>query len=93
MYAGLGGCLGDEPAQLRVALVGVRQIFDKVGQLVAGVHPLEMGGIVDVVAGIDQPVRVEHHNGIDIQLAAASGYFFMPFDGRVAAAFVRSVQF
>ena len=93
VYAGLGGCCGNEPAQLRVALVGVRQVFDKVGQLVAGVHPLKARGVVDVVAGIDQPVRVEHDNGIDIQLAAASGYFFMPFDGRVATALVRPVQF
>jgi hypothetical protein len=48
---------------------------------------------VDVVVGVDQPVGIEHHDGVHAQLAAAAADFVMPVDGCLAKALARAWQF
>jgi hypothetical protein len=63
-----------------------------VRQLVAGVDALEVRRAVDVVARVDQPVRVEHHDGVHAQLAAAPADLDVAVDRVLAAALARAVQ-
>jgi hypothetical protein len=55
-------------------------------QFVAGVHALEVLPTVDVVTGIDQPVRVEHHQRVHTHGAAAAADLLVAVDGALACA-------
>lgn len=72
--------------QLGVAREGERQVADEVRQLVAGVHALPVRRAVEVVVGVDQPVRVEHHQRVDAQFAAAAADLAVAVDGVLARA-------
>ena len=87
-YPELYGLVGDKLAQLRVAVVVVGHVANKMRQFVTGVDALEMVGAVDVVGAVDQPVGVEHDDGIDAHFAAALANFFMSVDRALAAAVV-----
>ena len=87
-YAKLHRLVGDKLAQLRVAVVVVGHVANKMRQFVTGVDALEMVGTVDVVGAVDQPVGVEHDNGIDAHFTAALANFFMPVDRALTAAVV-----
>ena len=84
--------LGQQFAQGRVAVKFIRQVADEMGQLIAGVNALEMRRAVDVIARIDQPMRVEYHDGVHPQRAAAAANFDVAVDGGLAAAFLRAVE-
>jgi hypothetical protein len=83
---------GQQLAQRRVARELVGHVADEVRQLVAGVQALEVRRAVDVVVGVDQPVGVEHHDGVHAQLAAAAGDLAVAVDGVLARALARAVQ-
>ena len=87
-YAELYGLVGDKLAQLRVAVVVVGHVANKMRQFVTGVDALKMVGAVDVIGAVDQPVGVEHDDGIDAHFTAALANFFMPVDRALAAAVV-----
>jgi hypothetical protein len=57
-------------AQRRVARELEAHVADEVRQLVAGVQALEVRRAVDVVVGVDEPVRVEHHDRVHPRSAA-----------------------
>ena len=61
-----GGGICHHLSQFGVAVVFVGHVLDEVRQLVAGVQALEVGTAVDVVVGVDQPVGVEHHDGVHV---------------------------
>ncbi|MNO01484.1 hypothetical protein D3C81_2216290 [compost metagenome] len=52
-----------------------------------------MRSAVDVVVGVDQPVGVEHHDGVHPQFAAAAADLDVPVDGGLAEALARARQF
>ena len=83
---------GQELAQHRVARDFIGHVADEMRQLVAGVVALEMGRAVDVVIRVDQPVGVEHHDGVHAQLQAAAADFQMAIDGGLAGALARAGQ-
>ena len=93
MHAGGGRLLGDGMAECRVARVRERHVLDEMRQLVGGVNPLPRRRAVDVIPGIDQPVRVEDDNGVDLQLTHAAGDLFVAINGGLAAALVRAILF
>jgi len=72
-----------------IAREGVGQVGDEVGQLVAGVAPFEDGGAVDVVAGVDEPVRVEDDDRVDAGRAAAAADLGVAVDRVLARALAR----
>jgi hypothetical protein len=72
---------GQQLAQIRVARELEGHVADEVRQLVAGVQALEVRRAVDVVVGVDQPVRVEHHDGVHPKLAAAPADLDVAVDG------------
>jgi hypothetical protein len=78
-----GGVAGD--LELHVA--------DEVGQFVAGVGSLEVGRTVEVVAGVDEPVGVEHDDGVDTECAAAAADFLVAVDGVLPRSLAWSVEF
>ena len=80
--------VGDKLAQLRVAVVVVGHVANKMRQFVTGVDALKMVGTVDVVGAVDQPVGIEHDDGIDAHFTAALANFFMPVDRALTAAVV-----
>ncbi|MNH19448.1 hypothetical protein D3C79_791860 [compost metagenome] len=84
---------GQQLAQFGVAGEGVGHVADEVRQFVAGVHALEMRPAQHVVVGVDQPVGVEHDDGVHAQLTATAADFVMPVDGRLAKALARAWQF
>ena len=90
--AALVGDVGDQVAERRVAGVLVGQVADEVRQLVAGVHALEVRRAVQVVLAVDEPVHVEHHDGVHTQRAAAAADLDVAVDGGLAAALVRAVE-
>ncbi|MCY1553432.1 hypothetical protein D9M68_899140 [compost metagenome] len=45
-----------------------------------------------MVVGVDQPVGVEHDDGVDLQFAAAAADLDMPVDGCLAEALARARQ-
>ena len=92
LHAHLVGHLGQHTAQRRVAGAFERQVGDEVRQLVAGVHALEVRRAVDVVVGVDQPVRVEHHQRVHARLAAAAPDLLVPFDRIAPRAVARPGQ-
>ena len=61
-------------------------------KFVAGVQALEMRRAIDVVACIDQPVRVKHDNGVHAQFATATTYLNVAFNGILAGALAWSVK-
>ena len=87
-YAKLDGLVGNQVAQLRVAVVVVGHVANKMRQFVTGVDALKMVGTVDVVGAVDQPVGIKHDNGIDAHFTAALADFFMPVDSALTAAVV-----
>ncbi len=93
MHAGLGGGIGQQLAQRRIARVGVGQVLDEVRQFVGGVDPFKRRGAIDVVAGIHQPVGVEHHDGVHPQFTAAAADFLVAIDGGLTAALMLAGQF
>ncbi len=78
--------------ELRIARDLVGQVADEVRQLVAGVGALEVRRAVDVVVGVDQPVRVEHDDRVDAELAAAAADLPVPVDRVLPRAFARAVE-
>ena len=48
------GAFGDQATQLRISIVAVRHVFDKVGQLIAGVDIFETAIAVDVIARVSR---------------------------------------
>jgi hypothetical protein len=64
--------LGQQLAQRRVARELEAHVADEVRQLVAGVQALEVRRAVDVVVGVDEPVRVEHHDGVHAPRGSAA---------------------
>ena len=48
---------------------------------------------VEVVAGVDEPVGVEHDDGVDAQRFAAARDFLVAVDGVLAGAFAGAVEF
>ncbi|MCY1368514.1 hypothetical protein D9M69_554990 [compost metagenome] len=93
LYAEAVAFLGQQAAQFGVAGELVLHVADEVRQLVAGVQALEVRAAVDVVVGVDQPVGVEHHDGVHVQFAAAAADFYVPVDGGLAEALARAGQF
>ncbi|MNN57246.1 hypothetical protein D3C81_1722240 [compost metagenome] len=71
----------------------VFHVADEVRQFVAGVDALEMRAAEHVVVGVDQPVSVEHDNGVDAELTAASADLVVPVDGSLPKALARARQF
>ena len=61
-------------------------------QLTTGVVAFEVFAAVDVVAGVHQPVGIEYDNGIYAQLTTATADLDMTVDGRLAKAFLRTLQ-
>lgn len=53
---------------------------------------LEVGRTVDVIPRVDQPVRIEHHNGVHPQRAAAAANLDVAVNRGLATAFLRAVQ-
>ena len=53
---------------------------------VAGIDALKALRAVDVVGAVDQPVGIEHDNGVDAHLAAALANLFMPVNRRLTTA-------
>ena len=84
--------LGQQLAQFGVAGALERHVGNEVRQLVAGVAAFEVRRAVDVVVGVDQPVGVEHHDGVHAQFAAAAADFLVAVDGVLARALARAVQ-
>ncbi|MCY1450923.1 hypothetical protein D9M71_677640 [compost metagenome] len=93
IHAHVIAALGENAAEFRVTGELVLHVGDEVRQLVAGVEALEVRSAVDVVTGVDQPVGVEHHDGVHAQLTASAADFAMAVDGRLAAALARAGQF
>ena len=85
--------LSNNVAQGGVASVLVGHIFDEVRQFIAGVYPLKVWGVIDVVTRINQPVCVKHHNSIHAQLTTAPRNFMMPCDGGVTTSLMRPIHF
>ena len=86
------GHLRQQAPQLRIARRFKLHEVDEVRQFVAGVVALEMRRAVDVVIGVDQPMRVKHHQGVHAQRAAAAADFFVTVDRVLACAVARSGQ-
>ena len=80
--------VGNQLTQLRVAVVVVGHVADKVRQFVAGIDAFEMVGAVNVVGAVDQPVGIENDNGIDAHFTAALANFFMAVDGSLTATMI-----
>ncbi|EHM39539.1 hypothetical protein HMPREF0454_03878 [Hafnia alvei ATCC 51873] len=57
-------------------------------QFVAGIDSAEVISAVNVVGAVDQPVGIEHDNGIYAHFAAALADFFMTIDGSLTATMV-----
>ena len=85
--------VGDQVAELRVTVVVVGHVADKMRQLVAGIDALEMVGAVNVVSAVDQPVGIKDDEGIDAEFAAPLADFLVPVDGSLTAAVVFTRQF
>ena len=80
------GFVGNQLAQLGVAVIVVGHVANKMRQLVAGVDTLKAFRAVNVVGAVHQPVGIEHDNGVDAHLAAALADLFMPINRRLTAA-------
>jgi hypothetical protein len=92
LHAHLVGHVGDQVPECGVARVLVGHVADEVRQLVAGVHTLELRRAVDVVLAVDEPMHVEHHDGVHTECAATAPDFAMAVDRGLTAAFVRAVE-
>jgi hypothetical protein len=89
----LGGRLGDQPAERRVARIGVLHVADEMRQLVARIRARELRIAVHVIAGVDEPVHVRHDDRVDAERAAALADQSMAADRRFAAAVMPAGQF
>jgi hypothetical protein len=78
------GHLSQQMPQHWVARRFKRHVADEVRQLVAGVDALEVRPAIDVVAGIDQPVCVKHHQRVHAHGPAAAADFVVAVDGALA---------
>ncbi|MNY23552.1 hypothetical protein D3C86_1572240 [compost metagenome] len=88
-----GGGGGDQVAQLGVADVVVGQVADEVRELGAGVQARAVAVGVEVVAGVDQPVGVGDHDGVDLEGADHLAQLAVALNGGGAAAVVRAGLF
>ncbi|MPN06136.1 hypothetical protein SDC9_153391 [bioreactor metagenome] len=93
MHAGGGRRVGDRVTEGRVAFIRERHVLDEVRQFVGGIDALPRRRAVDVVAGIDQPVRVEHDAGVDAELDRTTAELALGVDGGLAAAVGRARLF
>ena len=91
VYTARSGGIRDHLAKFGVALVAVGQVFDEVRQFVAGVKAFKMRCVVYVVTTVDQPVGVEHNNGINAAFPASTRHLPVPVDGVIPATLVRAV--
>jgi hypothetical protein len=80
------------PCERRIAREIVGHVLDEVRQLVAGVGAQEALAAVDVIAGVDQPVDVEHDDRVHAERAAAPSDLDVPVDRRLPAAVVLAGQ-
>ena len=87
------GAFGDAAAQFGIATVGVAHVLDEMRQLVAGVAALEAIVAIDVIAGVDQPVHVQHHHRVHIEFAATPADLPMPLDRRLSATLMLAGHF
>ena len=83
--------LSDHLAEFGVAIILIGHVLDEVGQFVTGIYALEVLGIVNVIAGVHQPVSIEDDDGIHAESAAPSGYFVVTINGGLSTSLVRSV--
>ncbi|VFS79648.1 Uncharacterised protein [Salmonella enterica subsp. enterica] len=87
-------CLvGDQVAELRIAVIVIGHVANKVWQFVAGIDALEMVGTINVVSAIHQPVGVEYDNGVNAHFAATLANFNMPINGCLTTTVIFSRQF
>ncbi|ABX21780.1 hypothetical protein SARI_01897 [Salmonella enterica subsp. arizonae serovar 62:z4,z23:-] len=92
-HAELDRFVGDKVPQLRIAVIVIGHVANKVRQFVAGIDPLEMVGTVNVVGAVHQPVGVEHNNGVDAHFATTLANLDMSINGSLTTAVIFSRQF
>ena len=80
-----GGFLGDEAAELDIAAIGIFEVLDEMREFVAREDALVHGIVVDVIAGVDQPMGVENDDRVSAGLACAPAELPQPLDRRGTA--------
>ncbi len=84
---------GNQFAQCWITGALVGHVLNKVREFIAGINPLEPRRTVDVVAGIDQPMHVKHHQRVGATLACSPTDLTMAIDSGLPTALVRTGQF
>ena len=85
--------LGNQFAQRWITGALVGHVLNKVRELITGIHALEPRRTVNVVAGIDQPVHVKHHQGVGATFTRSPTDLAMTIDSGLPTALVRARQF
>ena len=85
--------LGNQFPQRWITGTLVGHVLNKVRELITGIHALEPRRTVNVVAGIDQPVHVKHHQGVGATFTRSPTDLAMTIDSGLPTALVRARQF